>query len=131
MKRKEIFELAKRLAIEYQSDPKKLARELGIIVKYRSFNTYSGCCIRMNGKQLIVVNSNMSKMKKLFVLAHEIAHLLLHPYDTIIIRSFSISENKIEFEANYFAKIFLSESELEFEEDKEIMQLLRNIDIFQ
>ena len=85
----------------------------------------------MNGKQLIVVNSNMSKMKKLFVLAHEIAHLLLHPYDTIIIRSFSISENKIEFEANYFAKIFLSESELEFEEDKEIMQLLRNIDIFQ
>ena len=127
MKKKEIFELAKKLATEYRSDPKKLAKELGIVVKYRSFNNHSGSCIRMNSKQLIVINSKMSELKQLFVLAHEIAHLLLHPYEATIIRYFSFSESKIEFEANYFAIVFFSESEMEFKEDEEIEQLINNI----
>lgn len=127
MKKKEIFELAKRLALEYRSDPKRLAKELGIVVKYRSFNYHSGSCIRMNGKQLVIINNGMSKLKQMFVLAHEIAHLLLHPYEATIIRYFSFSESKIEFEANYFAIVFFSESEMEFKEDEEIEQLINNI----
>ena len=127
MKKKEIFELAKRLALEYRSDPKRLAKELGIVVKYRSFNYHSGSCIRMNGTQLVVINNGMSELKQMFVLAHEIAHLLLHPYEATIIRYFSFSESKIEFEANYFAIVFFSESEMEFKEDEEIEQLINNI----
>lgn len=127
MKKKEIFDLARNLALEHRSDPKKLAKELGIVVKYRSFNHHSGSCIRMNGKQLVVINNGMSELKQMFVLAHEIAHLLLHPYESTIIRYFSFSESKVEFEANYFATVFLSGSEKIFEGDREIEQLINNI----
>ena len=72
----------------------------------------------------------MSELKQLFVLAHEIAHLLLHPYEATIIRYFSFSESKVEFEANYFAVVFFSESEIEFEEDEEIKQLVNNIILY-
>ena len=127
MKKIEIFELAKRLALEYRSDPKRLAKELGFVVKYRSLSYPSWSCRRMNGKQLVVINNGMSELKQMFVLAHEIAHLLLHPYEATIIRYFSFSESKIEFEANYFAIVFFSESEMEFKEDEEIEQLINNI----
>ena len=130
MKKKEIFEFAKKLALEYRSNPKKLAKELEIVVKYRSFNQHSGSCIRMNDKQLIVINNKMSELKQLFVLAHEIAHLLLHPYEATMIRYFSFSESKIEFEANFFAVVFFIESEMEFEEDEEIGQLINNMKIY-
>ena len=84
----------------------------------------------MNEKQLIVINNKMSELKQLFVLAHEIAHFLLHPYEATIIRYFSFSESKIEFEANFFAVVFFNEPEMEFEEDEEIGQLINNMKIY-
>lgn len=52
---------------------------------------------------VIILNDSLSYHHKLIVLAHEIAHALLHPYENAHFTSIGIRSNKKENEANYFA----------------------------
>lgn len=52
---------------------------------------------------VIILNHSLSHYHKLIVLAHEIAHAILHPYEHAHFTSIGIRSNKKENEANYFA----------------------------
>lgn len=51
----------------------------------------------------ILLNCNLSHYHKLIVLAHEIAHAFLHPYEEAHFTIMGYRKDKKENEANYFA----------------------------
>ncbi|MGL6299106.1 MAG: ImmA/IrrE family metallo-endopeptidase [Methanobacteriaceae archaeon] len=68
----------------------------------------SGCCSKVNNDQVILINSNHSKGRQNFTLAHELYHLIYEDNEGWFICS-DDNRNKIDSEekANNFASFFL------------------------
>jgi len=64
-----------------------------------------GMTFRVNGYPTIIIDHNLSHPKKSFVLAHELGHVLLHPYknQSHMKKYTAMSINRDEQEANAFA----------------------------
>ena len=53
--------------------------------------------------KIIMLNTALSYFHKMIVLAHEIAHAIIHPYEEANFSLATLSKNTKENEANYFA----------------------------
>lgn len=67
----------------------------------------SGCCSKVNEDQVILINSEHSKGRQNFTLAHELYHLLYEDNEEWLICSGNENENSSEEEANNFASSLL------------------------
>lgn len=123
-----IIALAESLAIEFDSNPFKLIRDHKIKLVYDEFDEFSGGCIRVHGKDLIILNNELSELESYYVAAHEVGHLLIHKNEDRLVQLFSLNESKIEAQANIFACIFLKYFEMDYvdERDTKIVQLITN-----
>ncbi len=106
-------------------DPKRIAKDLNIHVRYLPYETTKGYFIKIKGNKFIIINSNLDEVTQTIVLAHELGHALLHSnqrnflkyekgilltQDDDLFNSNCIYENQ----ANKFAAELLLHSDLEF-----------------
>lgn len=94
MLKPQIIALAESLAIEYNSNPFKLIRNYKIKLKYDEFDEFSGGCIRVHGKDLVILNNGLSELESYYVAAHEIGHLLIHKNKDRLFQMFSLNDFK-------------------------------------
>ena len=118
MTRRAIYKLAKKLQRSVQcGDPLTVIRNRKRIqIAYRNdFVRQRGFSTLMLGNYFIIVNANMSREMQLQVIAHELAHILLHKeeyhkstdFRWITPEDFWHSRNVLEEEANLFVASFL------------------------
>ncbi|MEV6831873.1 ImmA/IrrE family metallo-endopeptidase [Amycolatopsis sp. NPDC051102] len=88
------------------------ASEGAEIVRQRSEGQESGFALRMDGRWIIGINTQTSRLRQRFSVAHELGHLLLHEGKPLIVSSAridlrdsvsSMGTNTEEIEANRFA----------------------------
>jgi len=101
----------------------KLLEERGVIIHFFDYdfissdnNKFDGVSFYVKGVPIILINNKIPNSRKVFTIAHELGHLLLHFDDMISI------ERDIEFEANNFASAFLAPA-------KDIKSSLRQLNI--
>lgn len=63
-------------------DPKIIANNLNIQVRYLPYKTTKGYFIKINGNKFIIINSTLDEPIQQIVLAHELGHALLHSNKT-------------------------------------------------
>lgn len=59
-------------------DPFRIAKDLGIIIKYRPYTETKGYFLKVNTNKFIIINSNLSDLERLLVCSHELGHAILH-----------------------------------------------------
>lgn len=101
----------------------KLLEEKGIIIHFFDYdfissdnNKFDGVSFYVKGVPVIFVNKKIPNSRKVFTIAHELGHLLLHFDDMIA------TDRDIETEANSFASAFLAPA-------KDIKSSLRQLNI--
>ena len=107
-------------------NPFKLAKSLGIIVKFVDLGEVRGLFKKILKRKYIFINSNLSEFDQKLVCAHELGHAILHSSNRIqflIDNTKILRKSKIEDEANLFASWLLFPSddvveEFEFKESK-------------
>lgn len=108
------YETRKKLALDENSpvdieDVILNNNQFTLIYKPMSDNI-SGLCIKEGNNKIIAVNSNFSKGRQRFTIAHELCHLYYHD-DGIYICSAKIDDERVndfEKEADLFASLFLA-----------------------
>lgn len=86
-------------------DPEVIAKNLGIQVLYEELGKINGYFNIILGVPFIHINQNLSSEKRTFVLAHELAHAILHEDDNALFlmnRTYQ-SVAPMEIDANRFA----------------------------
>lgn len=99
----------------------KLLEDKGIVIHFFDYNfisvenkKFDGVSFYVKGIPVIMINNKIPNSRKVFTIAHELGHLIMHFDDIISI------ERDIETEANNFAAAFLAPA-------KEIKPLLRKL----
>lgn len=88
-----------------------IAAYLGAPIRYALLDSCDGRMVRIADSALITVNQTIERVgQRRFVIAHELGHVLLHPYirqldevDVSQTRNFNHNQSPEELEANYFA----------------------------
>ena len=81
----------------------QIAKDNNILIYEANLGSGGGYYFYEKRCKTIVLNCTLSYYHKLIVLAHEIAHAMLHPYEEAHFTHIGIRINKKENEANYFA----------------------------
>lgn len=81
----------------------KIAKYYNIDIHESDLGTGGGLYFYFEKTKTIIINYKLSYYHKLIVLAHEIAHAFLHPYENANFTSIGYQLNQKENEANYFA----------------------------
>lgn len=69
----------KNLASRHQTrDPIRIAKDLGIIIKFEDIGETKGFFTVCNRNKIIIINSTLDETSQLVVAAHELGHALLH-----------------------------------------------------
>ena len=91
------------------NDPFTLAEALGIEVAIGDIGTRSGCYMYLKRNKCIWINENLEGNERLFVMAHELGHAILHPRENcyFIKHKTLFLNSRKEQEANKFAIDFL------------------------
>ena len=90
------------------SDPFKLADLLGIEVMTCDIGSRLGCYMYLKRSKCIWINECLEGNERLFVMAHELGHAILHPKENCyFLRNQTFLNTRIEQEANAFAAEFL------------------------
>ena len=101
------------------SNPYKIAKELDINLLEVNLGEVKGYYTKIRRIKFIFINENLSQNEKLFTMAHELGHAVLH-YNTSTQYLLSMKyryTSKIESEADEFATILMrqySNESLEF-----------------
>jgi Zn-dependent peptidase ImmA (M78 family) len=104
-----VEEVKKKVAYyikKYQTNnPFRLATALGIEVAVGDIGSRAGCYMYLKRTKCIWINENLEGNERLFVMAHELGHAILHPrQNCYFIRHKTLFLNsKVEQEANQFA----------------------------
>lgn len=103
--------MIERLLAKYDtSDPEELASNLGIHIHLWNMTPeINGIYQYIRRNKFIFINNNLPDHKKKYVIAHELAHAILHTkYNAKFIRDVNWANlNKIEREAHQFATYLL------------------------
>ena len=95
------------------SDPCKLADLLSIEVMIGDIGSRLGYYMYMKRSKCIWINESLEGNERLFVMAHEVGHALLHPKENCyFLRNHTLLNTRTEIEANKFAVEFLIPNEL-------------------
>ena len=90
------------------SDPFELANALGIEVMICDIGSRLGCYMYMKRSRCIWINERLEGNERLFVMAHEVGHAVLHPKENCyFLRNQTFLNTRTEQEANAFAAHFL------------------------
>ena len=105
-----ISEEVRRIQKKYgESDPFRLAQAMKIIVVLKPMGRYKGCCkgfyVQHRRIKHITINSDLPEVIQRVILAHEIAHSVLHTNITAAFHEFTLFDDtdRQEYEANLFA----------------------------
>lgn len=94
--------------IFHTTDPLAIAQQLNIIVQFGDLGEYSGCYMFLKNHRCIMINEQLEGSERLFVLAHELGHALLHrKQDCYFLRGHTYLNSRLEREANYFASLMV------------------------
>lgn len=99
-------------------NPEIIANEMGIIILKRPYSSTKtkGFFKKELGNKFIVVNSNLSQLDQLIVIAHELGHAILHDSKVALyLHEYSLfPRGKVEVEANKFAaELLINEQDLD------------------
>ena len=100
-------------------NPFKLAKSLGIIVKFADLGEVRGLFKKILKNKYIFINSNLSEFDQRIVCCHELGHAILHSsseYQFLIDNTSLLRRSKLEDEANLFASYLLFPDDEIFEE---------------
>lgn len=94
--------------IFHTTDPLAIAQQLNIIVQFGDLGEYSGCYMFLKNHRCIMISEQLEGPERLFVLAHELGHALLHrKQDCYFLRGHTYLNSRLEREANYFASLMV------------------------
>lgn len=94
--------------IFHTTDPLAIAQRLNIIVQFGDLGEYSGCYMFLKNHRCIMISEQLEGPERLFVLAHELGHALLHrKQDCYFLRGHTYLNSRLEREANYFASLMV------------------------
>ncbi len=95
-------------------DPFEIAVALGIEVMAGDIGSRSGCYMYLKRSKCIWINESLDEHEKMFVMAHELGHAILHPKENcyFIKHKTFLSSSRTEEEANKFAVEFLIPDEI-------------------
>jgi len=112
-----ISEEVRRIQKKYgESDPFRLAQAMKIIVVLKPMGRYKGCCkgfyVQHRRIKHITINSDLPEVIQRVILAHEIAHSVLHTNITAAFHEFTLFDDtdRQGYEANIFAAALLSDA---------------------
>lgn len=91
-------------------NPFKLAKSLGIIIRYDNLGEVRGLFKKILKKKYIFINSKLSEFDQTLVCAHELGHAVLHSsseYQFLIDNTKILRRSRLEDEANLFASYLL------------------------
>lgn len=91
-------------------NPFKLAKSLGIIVKFVDLGEVRGLFKKILKRKYIFINSNLSEFDQRIVCCHELGHAILHSsseYQFLIDNTSLLRRSRLEDEANLFASYLL------------------------
>lgn len=95
------------------NNPFIIAEHLNVIVRYDPLGQIQGYYIKSKNIKVAVINSDLPEQIRKFILAHELGHVLLHPYSTTFaMRHTLLVTDKQEIEADRFAIHLLITEEL-------------------
>lgn len=96
------------------NDPFVIADMLGIETAICDIGSRSGCYMYMKRSKCIWINENLEGNEKLFVMAHELGHAILHPRENcyFIKHKTLFLNSRKEQEANTFAINLLVQDDL-------------------
>ena len=100
-------------------NPFKLAKSLGIIVKFADLGEVRGLFKKILKNKYIFINSNLSEFDQRIVCCHELGHAILHSssqYQFLIDNTSLLRRSRLEDEANLFASYLLIPDNEVFEE---------------
>ena len=100
-------------------NPFKLAKSLGIIIRYDNLGEVRGLFKKILKRKYIFINSNLSEFDQRIVCCHELGHAILHSsseYQFLINDTNLLRRSKLEDEANIFASYLLIQNDEVFEE---------------
>lgn len=91
------------------NDPFKIARALDIELQMGYMGNRLGCYMYLKRSKCIWLNENLEPHEMEFVMAHELGHAIMHPYENcyFIKHKTLLLNSKKEIEANIFAVEFL------------------------
>ncbi|MBM7631137.1 ImmA/IrrE family metallo-endopeptidase [Geomicrobium sediminis] len=91
------------------TDPYKIAEQKKILVQFEFLGSIWGYYSNMSRIPIIHINEEVRDKQRLFVVAHELGHAILHPNEnTSFLNKYTLfSTDSIEKEANYFASMLL------------------------
>lgn len=116
-----VFRTVKKIAKKFKTtNPKEICNLLDIDILYLELGNIGGFKTTKNRISTIYINSSLPENLQLFILAHELGHILLHkgistPFFKFIEGNTFLP--KIESEANLFAMKLLLDM---YEEDKHL-----------
>lgn len=89
----------------------RLLEKNGVIIHFFDYDfisnqnkNFDGVSFYISGVPVILINNNIQGARKIFTIAHELGHLIMHNHNDIIISN----DRDIEKEANEFASEFLA-----------------------
>ena len=100
-------------------NPFKLAKSLGIIVKFVDLGEVRGLFKKILKRKYIFINSNLSEFDQRIVCCHELGHAILHSsseHQFLIDHTSLLRRSRLEDEANLFASYLLIPDDEVFEE---------------
>ena len=100
-------------------NPFKLAKSLGIIVKFVDLGEVRGLFKKILKRKYIFINSNLSEFDQRIVCCHELGHAILHSsseHQFLIDNTSLLRRSRLEDEANLFASYLLIPDDEVFEE---------------
>lgn len=120
-------QIAEKLIKKFHTNcPFQIARELGVVILFEPLGNKLGYFSTYKRSKFIHINEELSEKERIFPCAHELGHVIQHPYEnTPFLRKntlFSIS--KIEREAHEFAvELLLPDVLLQEYQDLSIYQI--------
>lgn len=116
--------LYKSIVEKYKTNnPEIIAKKMGITIIYNDLGATRGFYSQIMDKHFIHINNKLSDEDKLYTIAHELGHYLLHDQSNLYFlkeKMVNYPINKIELEADVFASYFIVSDE----EIKEINNII-------
>lgn len=106
MKVRDIINLTIKLKKECNNDINKLLDKYNCELLYANFENIFGYNNKIGNINYVFINKNLKKYEKKLVILHELGHIILHDSKIRRVLKKYINE-KIEFQANLFATLFL------------------------